>query len=197
MACRLRLLALWLWLTLFWEKGWGPPCDSHRSIRGGGEGLVEKKCRVLGSEGVVVHDGAKARCVAWSGFCSLSLFPEETTWVALGSVAQMCFLLSAQNSEREHLGLQVSSDRWVLQAPAIGKEAVPAFCSPTNCDRVSSSSRNAQFWGWLSAGGMNYVQATSVPFSPWLAFVKSQARIWDATCDLTWTPDGTAWTCSY
>lgn len=41
MACRLHPIGLCLWLTLFWEKGWGPPCDSHQGICGGWEWLVE------------------------------------------------------------------------------------------------------------------------------------------------------------
>lgn len=61
------LLGLCLWLTLFWEKGWGPPCDSHQGTCDDWEWLVR------GGEGVVVHAGAKARCVLGSGLCSLRL----------------------------------------------------------------------------------------------------------------------------
>lgn len=73
MACRLHLSGLGLWLTLFWEKGGGPPCDSHQSVCGGWEWLVENRRRA-GWEGVEAHAGSKARCVVWSsGLCSTSL----------------------------------------------------------------------------------------------------------------------------
>ena len=124
-----------------------------------------KKCRVPGWEGEAVHAGAKARCVAWSGFCSLSLFsPEETTWVAFGSVAQMCFLLSVQNLQ--HIGLRVSSDNWVLQVLAICREAVLAFCSNTYCEHVSSSGCNATVLGLSFSCWDELCPGVCVPFQP-------------------------------
>lgn len=91
-------------------------------------------------------------------------FPEETTWVAFGSVAQMCFLLSVQNLQ--HIGLRVSSDNWVLQVLAICREAVLAFCSNTYCEHVSSSGCNATVLGLSFSWWDELCPGVCVPFQP-------------------------------
>lgn len=99
----------------FGKRGEGLPVIPTKAFVVAENGLF-KKCRAQGWEGMVVHAGAKARCGVW---CDLPGFahracPEETAWAAFGLGAQMYFL-SSVHQNLEHLGLQISSDNWMLQ----------------------------------------------------------------------------------
>lgn len=63
-------------LRYFGKRDEGLPVIPTKAFVMAENGLLEK-CRVQGGEGVVVHAGAKARCVVGFGFYSLRLSPRR------------------------------------------------------------------------------------------------------------------------
>lgn len=134
-------------------------------------GSFKKKCRVQGSEGVVVHAGAKARCSVWSsGLCLLSLsWGHHAGSMGVG-VPDVLPVLS------KGLGVCWSSNMfWWLGAPGVSADRLHFIHmqrgSPSllflkyQSFAVTVSHPTAamlQLGDCLSAGGMNYAQASTL-----------------------------------